>query len=237
MNESPVNGWPVSGAQLPAVEEPGQPVAEVRETYWYGTRLVHHGWVIRRVGVRGGCGFFVAETPGGRALTVCAGQGGPGSDLVMQFADGITALAGLGARDGRDHLRDLARLLSAHPVPRRPAGRRWCTWHIPGVAPAEQPVAVVRAAYWIAATLTDDYGWELSDFGSPAAAGGFVADIPGDTIVIFPAAMTDDGTTAAALARLLAGVDYVQNHRLATLIAWHAAAGAGHHRFHRTPRR
>jgi hypothetical protein len=225
---SPSDGLvPVGHAPIPGVEESQQPIPQVREAYWYGTRLTHHGWIIRRVGATNQRGFFVAETPRGRSVTVHGGRRDSAAlDLDGQFADAITVLDRLGVRDGHDHIRDLALLLSAHAVPRRPAGLRWRTWHIPGVAPAAQPVAVVRAAYWFAATLTDDYGWELTEFGSPTAGGGFIADIPGETIAIYPATMPDDGTTASALARLLAGMNPAEIRTLASLIDWHTAARA-----------
>ncbi len=104
-------------ASSPGVD-PGQPVAAVREAYWYGTRLIHHGWIIRRVGATGRGGFFVAETPRGRAVTVgtdhrCAVS----DDLAAQFADSITVLAAAGSEDNHDYLRDLVLLLGAHPGP------------------------------------------------------------------------------------------------------------------------
>lgn len=90
----------------------------------------------------------------------------------------------------------------------------------------------MRAAYWFAATLTDDYGWELSEIGSVTARGGFVADIPGEAMAIYPADMPDDHTTAAALARLLAAMDHAEIRTLASLVGWHSAARAlgGTHR-------
>lgn len=219
-------------ASSPGVD-PGQPVAAVREAYWYGTRLIHHGWIIRRVGATGRGGFFVAETPRGRAVTVgtdhrCAVS----DDLAAQFADSITVLAAAGSEDNHDYLRDLVLLLGAHTLARRPARLQWRTWRIPGVPGCQQPAARVRAAYWFAATLTDDYGWELSEIGSVTARGGFVADIPGEAMAIYPADMPDDHTTAAALARLLAAMDHAEIRTLASLVGWHSAARAlgGTHR-------
>lgn len=199
-----------------------QPTAAVREAYWYGTRLLHHGWIIRCIGATERGGYFVAETPGGRAVTVGSGaRRGVHVDIAEQFADSITALARQSRFDRHNHVRDLLMLISAQPVPRRPAQLRWRTWHIPGLSAAQQPPARVRAAYWFAATLTDDYRWALFDVGSPSARGGFVADVPGEVIAIYPAGMLDDGTTASALARLLAALSGAEIRTLVSLLEWH----------------
>ena len=145
-------------------------------------------------------------------------------------------LAAARADDGHDYLRDLVMLLAANTVPRRPPKLQWRTWRIPGVGGCQQPSARVRAAYWFAATLTDDYGWELSEIGAPTARGGFVADIPGEAMAIYPATMPDDHTTAAALARLLGAMDHAEIRTLASLVKWHSAARAVG-RAHRTQRR
>ena len=220
-------GRPVSRpVRRPASDpESGQPIAAVREAYWYGTRLMHHGWIIRCIGANERGGYFVAETPRGRAVTVGPlSRRGAEADVAEQFADSITVLASQSRVDGHNHVRDLLILLAAQPLPRRPAELAWRTWHIPGVAPCQQPTARVRAAYWFAATLTDDYGWELSDVGSPSAAGGFVANVPGEVIAIYPAGMSDDGTTASALARLIASMTVAEIRALASLLKWHSAA-------------
>ena len=97
----------------------------------------------------------------------------------------------------------------------------WRTWHLPGVPARLQPIPKVRAAYWFAATLTDDYGWRLFEIGTPTAAGGFIADILGETIAIYPESMPDDGTVASALARLLACMSTADGV-VATLVEWHS---------------
>jgi hypothetical protein len=80
----------------------------------------------------------------------------------------------------------------------------------------------IRAAYWFAVTLTDDYGWKLSEIGTPAAGGGFIADIPGEAVAIYPAWMPDDYTVASALARLLAGMSAAEVGIVAALVRWHS---------------
>jgi hypothetical protein len=203
--------------------------AAVRDAYWYALQLINVGWLIRRIGTTKEGGFFVAETPMRRVVSV-DDHGRPRTDPAAQFAKSITSLAAAGAAAGRDYLRDLVRLLRDHAPQRRPATLTWRTWHIPGVPERLQPIPKIRAAYWFAATLTDDYGWKLSDVGTPVAAGGFIADIPGETLAIFPALMPNDGTVASALARLLAGMTAPEVVLVAALVEWHNAARYHHGR-------
>jgi hypothetical protein len=92
------------------------------------------------------------------------------------------------------------------------------TWDIPGLPEFLQPAPKIRAAYWFAAALTDDYGWRLFEIGSDIAAGGFVADIPGEMMAIYPASIADDGTAASALARLLGDMSAQDAEVVAALI-------------------
>jgi hypothetical protein len=94
------------------------------------------------------------------------------------------------------------------------------TWDIPGLPAHLQPAPQIKAAYWFAATLTDDHGWKLCEIGSDIAAGGFIADIPGETMAIYPASMADDHTTAAALARLLGTMSVQDAEIVAALVQW-----------------
>jgi hypothetical protein len=198
----------------------------VRDAYWYALRLINAGWLIRRIGTTDEGGFFVAETP--RRRVVCVDERArPQTDPAEQFAKSIRELAAAGAAEGRDYLRDLVRLLREHAPLRRPATLTWRTWHITGVPASLQPIPKVRAAYWFAVTLTDDYGWTLSEIGKPTAAGGFIADVPGETVAIYPASMPDDGTVASVLARLLAGMNAGEVGIVASLVEWHT--GVCHH--------
>ncbi|MBV8348436.1 MAG: hypothetical protein JOZ49_13140 [Mycolicibacterium sp.] len=147
------------------------------------------------------------------------------TDVAEEFADAITVLAATGAQHGRDYLRELMVLL-AHAMPRRPASLVWRTCAIPAVPPNQQPTVRVRAAYWFAATLTDDYGWQLYEVGSPTAGGGFIADIPGEAMVIYPANMPDDRTIGSALARMLPAMGARELRTLVSLVQWHSAARA-----------
>jgi hypothetical protein len=189
----------------------------VRDAYWCASRLINVGWTIRRVGSTERGGFFEAETPRRRVVSVdeCAGRS---SDPAAQFAKSITTLAAAGAAEGRDYLCDLVRLLSDNELVRRPATLTWRTWDIPGLPGHLQPVPKIRAAYWFAVTLIDDYGWKLFEIGRDTAAGGFIADIPGETIAIYPASMVDDRTVASALARLLGSMSAQDAEIVASLV-------------------
>jgi hypothetical protein len=196
----------------------------VRDAYWCASRLINVGWTIRRVGSTEQGGFFEAETPRRRVVSVdeCVG---PSSDPAAQFAKSITTLAAAGAAEGRDYLCDLVRLLSDNELVRRPATLTWRTWDIPGLPGHLQPVPKIRAAYWFAVTLTDDYGWRLFEIGRDTAAGGFIADIPGETMAIYPASVVDDRTVASALARLLGSMSIKDAVIVAALVEWHSGAG------------
>ena len=212
---------------IPAAEGPagvhpsGCTPAAVSDAYWYASQLMNVGWLIRRIGTTAEGGFFVAETPRRRVVSVDE-RSRPDADPATQFAKSITALAAAGAAEDRDYLDDLVRLLARHAPLRQRATLTWCTWRIPGIPDGLQPIPKVRAAYWFAVTLTDDYGWYLFDFGTPTAGGGFIADIPGETIAIYPALMLDDGTVASALARLLAGMSAGELGVVAALVEWHS---------------
>lgn len=193
----------------------------VRDAYWYASRLIDVGWTIRRIGTTEQGGFFVAETPRRRVVSIdeCAG---PRSDPAAQFAKSITTLAAAGAAEGRDYLRDLVQLLRDNTPVRRPATLTWRTWDIPGLPAHLQPIPKIRAAYWFAVTLTDDYGWKLFEIGRDTAAGGFIADIPGETMAVYPVSMADDRTVASALARLLGSMSAKDVVIVAALVEWHA---------------
>lgn len=194
----------------------------VRDAFWYASRLINVGWLIRGIGATEEWGFFVAETPRRQVVSVDE-RARPRTDPAAQFAKSITTLAAAGDVEGRDYLGDLVRLLSARGPLRQPANLTWRTWPIPGVLERLQPIPKIRAAYWFAVTLTDDYGWKLSDVGTPMAVGGFIADIAGETVAIYPASMPDDRTVASALARLLAGMTVLELSIAATLIESHLA--------------
>jgi hypothetical protein len=96
----------------------------------------------------------------------------------------------------------------------------WRISDIPGLPLHVQPSPKIRAAYWFAVTLTDGHGWKLIEVGTDIAAGGFIADIPGETMAIYPASMSDDRTAASALARLLGAMSAKDTVIVAALVDW-----------------
>lgn len=100
----------------------------------------------------------------------------------------------------------------------------WRIGDIPGLPPHLQPSPKIQAAYWLAVTLTDGYGWKLFEVGMDVAAGGFIADIPGETMAIYPASMSDDRTAASALARLLGTMSAKDVVIVAALVKWNTGA-------------
>lgn len=198
--------------------------ATLHDAHWYASQLIDRGWVFRYIGADADGGFFVAETPRGRLVTVSGCRAVSSPDLTVQLAHRITVLDTAGEVDGHDYIYDLAVLLQAQAPLRQPESLKWCTWDIPGLAGRDQPIAKVRAAYWFAATLTDEYGWELFEIGTPTSGGGFIADVPGEALVIYPASMSDDGTRASALARLLGHMSAAEVRSLTASISWHGAA-------------
>ena len=102
----------------PAGGVPAGPVmAALDEACWYGPPLINRGWIIRTVGASARGGYFVVETPHGRAVTVGPGHRRAVSDGAEEFADAITVLAATGAQHGHDYLRELMVLLAAHAAP------------------------------------------------------------------------------------------------------------------------
>jgi hypothetical protein len=223
----PVEGTDGADTRSPVGSDSCTPDAAstaVRDAYWYASRLINVGWAIRRIGTTEQGGFFIAETPRRRVVSVDE-RAGTRSDPAAQFARSITTLAAAGAAEGRDYLRDLVRLLSDNAPVRQPAALTWRTWDIPGLPEHLQPIPKIRAAYWFAVTLTDDYGWKLFEIGRDTAGGGFIADIPGETMAIYPVSMSDDRTVASALARLLGSMSAKDVVIVAALVEWHSGAG------------
>jgi hypothetical protein len=196
----------------------------VRDAYWYASQLIGVGWTIRRIGATEQGGFFIAETPRRRVVLIdecCASR----SSLAAHFARSVGSLAAASETDGHDYLHQLVRLLLDNAPSRRPATLLWRTRNIPDLPAHLQPIAQIRAAYWFAVTLIDDYGWKLFEIGRDTAAGGFIADIPGETVAVYPASMRDDHTVASALARLLGSMDANKAVIVDALVVRHTSAG------------
>lgn len=212
-------------APIPALRRRRQPNAVVREAYWYATRLYNHGWQIYNIWFDGS-GHFNGLTPTHRAIKIdCAGRESV-ENLPTEFAYSIRRLGELGEQHRHDYLRDLRIFLGSRAPALRPTPTVKHYWRIPGLSERRQPRDIVRAAYWLAATLTDDYGWALTEIGADVAGCGFFAHIPDDATIMYPADMADDGTTAATLARMIGELSLAERAQLSSLITWHAASRA-----------
>ncbi|WP_131832136.1 hypothetical protein [Mycobacteroides abscessus] len=212
-------------APMSALRRRRQPNAAVREAYWYATRLHNHGWQIYNLWFNGS-GHFNGLTPTHRAIQVdCAGRESV-EDLPTEFAYSIRRLGELAELHRHDYLQDLRIFLGARAPAHRPTPTTKSYWRIPGLPQRRQPRDIVRAAYWLAATLTDDYAWELSEIGSALSGWGFLAHIPDATTIAYPVDMADDGTTAAMLARMIGELSLSECAELGSLISWHAKARA-----------
>jgi hypothetical protein len=199
----------------------------VHDAYWYASRLINVGWTIRRIGTTEQGGFFVAETPRQQVVVVDE-RAVPRNSLAAQFATSLSALASASDAEGRDYLCDLVQLILNNVRLRRPMTLLRCTCDIPDLPAHLQPNTEIRAAYWFAVTLTDDYGWKLFEIGKDTAAGGFIADIPGEALAVYPASMPDDRTAASALARLVGSMNANDVVGVATLVELHDGAGEGY---------
>ncbi|WP_133051254.1 hypothetical protein [Mycobacteroides abscessus] len=200
-----------------------RPSALVEEAYWYATRLQNHGWQIDSIIYRDGSGHFSGRDPQNRPVRVDCDSRHAVDSLPLEFAYSIRRLGGLSS-DGHDYVLDLRIVLGSGGPAYRPVPTAMRYWHVPDEQIAEQPRDIVRAAYWLAATLTDDYGWQLTQIGSEQAAGGFIAILPEDPVRVFPAGINDDGTTAASLAHLIGELTLTETAQLAQLVSWHNTA-------------
>ncbi|ULE31175.1 hypothetical protein [Mycobacterium sp. IDR2000157661] len=194
----------------------GEPNRLADRLYWAMSRLVNHGWVIEQFGPQG----WSVRDGAGRRHTVRAGCDG-GTEPVLQVHVGrlLAELGDLCPEDRAAVLRRVDARLRLH----MPAGRAHPDdarqpWHLPSVV-GEQPCAEVRRAYWSAMTLTDDYGWQITN----VHADGFEAVTPGATgPTVFRRRRRGTDTTADALARLLPAMS---GHvtELAALVSAHQA--------------
>jgi len=191
----------------------------LRVAYWDAIALLDAGWQLRKMRFVAATGAGAVDlcTPTHRGVTVESTDRArrhlnlPNSHLAVRLAQ---AVAILGAR-GDDSLADLSWQLSAHspgPKPLVNFGHA----HIPDPELSRQPVNL-RTAYWLLTVLVCDYQWRLHSLGEEYVGGGFIADIPRDLTVIYPASTTPDGTAAAALARLLPSLDPSSLHYLRLL--------------------
>ena len=180
-----------------------------------------------------------AESPNHRMVTVDWNRGtgqinrrqvnGVAAVFLVKAAHDVAYLGHAdhtGPRRGQlDQLRWLAQGLGA----RRPAPRRR-TALLPCLPTERQPSTMCRAAAWLMARLIGDYGWRITAIGEDIAGYGFIAELPGDVAAVYPAGMDDDGTPAAALARLLPLLDQIDDLALLDVLDFRQLWAAGQRR-------
>lgn len=218
-----------------------QPPAEVVDAYWMAVDLAAYGWHLKRLAFDAhiATAFVTAHAPTRRTVTVSwdlrgnrAGrQQVPGRAVSRRLIDVARAVASLGQGDaetGDDWLAQLCWLVQWQVGSPHRHHRSWCrTDPLPTLPASDQPMARGRAAAWLVARLVAEYGWCVHHLGEEIAGGGFIAEIPGDVQAIFPAGMEDDGTAAAALARMLPGVQ-AQDLRALANLDYRTLWAAGH---------
>lgn len=185
-----------------------QPDATIRRAYWYAVRLHNYGWTLRSIEYRSkgisAQAEAVIENPCHRLITYQAGhQQRTATELPEVFTMAVCAV---GMTKGQNGIRDLRTQL--RPLLQTPV-------HCPVEHHARTRADLFRIARQAGQRLIEDYRWTLSGLGSEVAGGGFIADIPGDVLAIYPAGMAGDGTAAADLAHAIGNLD---NHQLDALV-------------------
>jgi hypothetical protein len=222
-----------------------QPPAEVVDACWSAVAIIDRGWQFKRLEFddNTATAFVVAQSPTHRVVTVhwdlrghrLGRQQVPGRRDAMhllKFANDVASLGIHDAETGEALLDQLCWLVQTLSTRVRPAGSWRCTDTLPTLPADEQPRPAVRAAAWLIARLTCEYNWWVRHLGEDIAAGGFLAEVPGDVLAVFPASMSDDGTAGAALARMMPTLSAVEVNLLRhldyrTLWAAGHCAGAG----------
>lgn len=165
--------------------------------HWAMSRLVNHGWTVEQFSLDG---WSVRDAAGQQHTVPAASADHSAPVLEVHVAHLLGGLAHLDPVDAETVLRLVETRLRLHMPARKahPDDARQ-PWLLPSVVDA-QPSVEVRRAYWSALTLTDDYGWLITD----VHAEGFEAVTPGaDTPTSFRRRRRNTGTTADTLAHLL----------------------------------
>jgi hypothetical protein len=198
--------------RIPAFGE-DQPPAEVINAYWTAADLTDHGWHLQRLtfDVDTFTAFVTARSPTRRVVTLSWDLRGhrisrrqvPGREamFLLKLAQDVAHLGTHDAETGEDLLSQLCWLVQS----REQGTRHHRGWRRTSILPtvSEQPQPRARVAAWLIARLVAKYRWQVRHLGEDIAGGGFIAEIPGDVLAVFPATMDDDGTAAASLARLI----------------------------------
>lgn len=196
-------------ADIPGLRR--QPSDSIRQAYWYGVRLHNYGWLLRSIECLTDtptCTVeVVLQTPTHRATVYRADRTTKvATELPEMFALSVRSVAiDGGERAVAELRRQLRPLLTEH---RRPALHHASLHH--------SHLQIARAAAY---ALIDEHRWILSGVGSEIAGGGFIADIPADTIAVYPAGMAGDGTPAGALAHAIGNLAADQIAMLANEIS------------------
>ncbi|SHU29303.1 Uncharacterised protein [Mycobacteroides abscessus subsp. abscessus] len=180
-------------ADIPGVRR--QPNDAIRKAYWYGVRLHNYGWLLRSIecSAEGSASVaeVVLETPSHRVITCRA-------DSCTNIAEELPDMFALAVRfvaisTGERGMRELRTRLRSQLFEHRRLTLAHASLHF-------SPLQLARQAAY---ELIDEHRWILSGFGTAMAQGGFIADIPEDTIAVYPAGMAGDGTPAGALAHAI----------------------------------
>lgn len=183
--------------------------------YWALSRLVNHGWMITHLGLDGS---LAVQTPDGNRTEVGT-EADPSEPALERQA---STLLNIVAR-GSSH-RPLA-IIGARLRLHAPAGRphrddQGRPWRLPAPL-THQPAPEVRSAYWVATTLTDDYGWQLNAL----RPSGFDAVVPGredDPLRYRSRDLRRNDSTADALVHRLAVLEPAAVDELSALLDCHA---------------
>lgn len=215
---------------VPTLDAEHQPHPDVVAAYWDGVALTKLGWSLHKVQflARDGGAEVSAESPkhlrvkatSGRTHHCAQASTPPGDLLLQRLADGAAELGRHDQRCHTDRLSALQMLLGAHVARKaRPVTLSFAP--LPGLPRGWQPLPGVRSAVWLMCALSCRYGWHLTDLGTDVAAGGFIADIPGECTAVFPASMPNDGSESALLARAIGRLPCADVSLIETLWAQH----------------
>ncbi len=215
---------------VPTLDLEHQPHPDVVAAYWDGVALSKLGWSLHKVDYLPGGDVAVVSADSPMHLRVKATSGHqhhlapettPAGELLLhRLADGAAELGNHDQRCHTDRLSALQMLLGAHVARKaRPVTLSFAP--LPGLPKGWQPLPGVKSAVWLMCTLSCRYGWHLSDLGTDVAAGGFIADIPGECTAVFPASAPNDGSESALLARAIGRLPCADVSLIETLWAKH----------------
>lgn len=200
---------------IPGLAPDHQLPDDVVDAYWIAMDLVGKGWGFKEFGYdpASDTATVAAFSPGGRAVTVHKSVTEPLADhptIDHTLSELARAVARLGYQDrgaGVEVLLTELRWLVQAGIKRPVRQQIRCrTDKLPTLPDSEQPSGQVRVAAWTIAHLVVNKRWHIAALGQDIAAGGFIAEIPGEGLYIYPAGGNGDGTPAGALAGMLASL-------------------------------